>query len=175
MLAAEYPVRLVCRATGWPRSSLYHDAAPAADEGRLRRALARLAAWWPTYGYRWLTAMLRREGWMVNGKRIRRLMAEMGRQGKASVRRRRTTERRQPHPRWYRYPRPKPRGRPPLSSSLSCWSAGRRIRALPGLLPLFPALLGILLRVQSARSWDASRFAGGPWLPRGKRGNITPI
>ena len=56
----------------------------------MRRALGRLAARWPTYGYRRLTAMLRREGWSVNGKRVRRLMAEMGLQGKAPVRRRRT-------------------------------------------------------------------------------------
>ena len=61
MLSVEYPLRLICRATGWPRSSVYHDAAPAADEGRLRRALRRLAARWHTYGYRRLTVMLRRE------------------------------------------------------------------------------------------------------------------
>jgi transposase InsO family protein len=36
--------------------------------------------------------MLRREGWSVNGKRVRRLMAEMGLKGKAPVRRRRTTD-----------------------------------------------------------------------------------
>jgi transposase InsO family protein len=33
---------------------------------------------WPPHGYRRLTAMLRREGWSVNEKRVRRLMAEMG-------------------------------------------------------------------------------------------------
>jgi putative transposase len=71
-------VRLICRATGWPRSSVYQDAASVVDERRLRRALGRLAVRWPTYGYRRLTVMLRREGWSVNGKRVRRLMAEMG-------------------------------------------------------------------------------------------------
>jgi putative transposase len=99
-LAAEYPVRLICRATGWPRSSVHHDAAPAVDEGRLRRALGRLAARWPTYGYRRLTAMLRREGWSINGKRVRRLMAEMGLKGKAPPRRRRTTDSRHDFPRY---------------------------------------------------------------------------
>src|SRR4051812_37950832 len=39
-LAAGYPVRLICRATDWPRGSLYHAAAPAANEGRLRGAFA---------------------------------------------------------------------------------------------------------------------------------------
>jgi putative transposase len=77
----EYPVRLICRATGWPGSSVYHAAAPAVDEGRLRRAIGRLAPRWPTYGYRRLTIMLRREAWSVNGKRVWRLMAEIGLQG----------------------------------------------------------------------------------------------
>jgi putative transposase len=36
--------------------------------------------------------MLRREGWSVNGKRVRRLMTELGLQGKAPSRRRRTTD-----------------------------------------------------------------------------------
>ncbi|HLJ97311.1 MAG TPA: transposase [Gemmataceae bacterium] len=69
-LAAEYPVRFICPVTGWTRSGVYHEAVPTADEGRLRRALERLACQWPTYGYRRLTAMLRREGWAVNGKRV---------------------------------------------------------------------------------------------------------
>jgi transposase InsO family protein len=91
-LTADYPARLICRATGWPRSSLYLRAEPPADEGRLRQAVARLAGEWPTYGYRRLTAMLRREGWRVNGKRVRRVMAELGIQGKAPARRVRTTD-----------------------------------------------------------------------------------
>ena len=99
-LTADYPARLICRATGWPRSSVYHDAAPAADEGRLRRALARLAARWPTYGYRRLTAMLRREGWRINGKRVRRVVAALGIQGKAPARRVRTTDSAHAFPRY---------------------------------------------------------------------------
>jgi putative transposase len=99
-LAAEYPVRLICRATGWPCSSVYYEDAPAADEERLGRAIRRLAARWPTYGYRRLTAMLRREGWSVNQKRVRRLMAELGLKSKAPVRRRRTTDSRHDFPRY---------------------------------------------------------------------------
>ena len=91
-LAADYPARLTCRATGWPRSSLYRRAEPPADEGRLWQALARLAGEWPAYGYRRLTALLRREGWRVNGKRVRRVMAELGIRGKAPPRRVRTTD-----------------------------------------------------------------------------------
>jgi putative transposase len=66
----------------------------------LRRALRRLSARWPTYGYRRLTVMLRREGWSVNGKRVRRLMAEMGLRGMAPARRRRTTYSRHDLPRY---------------------------------------------------------------------------
>jgi transposase InsO family protein len=91
-LAESYPTRLICRATGWPRSSLYLGARPPADGERLRQALARLAGAWPTYGYRRLTALLRREGWQINGKRVRRVMAELGIQGKAPARRARTTD-----------------------------------------------------------------------------------
>jgi len=44
--------------------------------------------------------MLRREGWSVNGKRVRRLMAEMGLKGKPAARRRRTTDSRHDFPRY---------------------------------------------------------------------------
>src|SRR4051794_28974986 len=44
--------------------------------------------------------MLRRGGWAVNGKRVRRLMAEMGLKGKAPARRRRTTNSRHDFPRY---------------------------------------------------------------------------
>jgi putative transposase len=91
-LAAEYPCRLICLATGWPRSRIHYNAAPAPDEGRLRGALGRLAARWLTYGDSRPTAMLRRDGWAVNGKRVRRLMAPMGLQAKAPARRKRTTD-----------------------------------------------------------------------------------
>ena len=48
------------------------------EEERLRAAVLRLAGQWPTYGYRRITALLRRERWAVNGKRVRRLMRLMG-------------------------------------------------------------------------------------------------
>jgi transposase InsO family protein len=54
---------------------------------------------WPPGGYRRLTAMLRREGWAVNAKRVRRLMAEMGLKCRAPVRRR-TSDSRHDFPRY---------------------------------------------------------------------------
>jgi putative transposase len=96
-----HPARLVCRLLGFPRCALYRDAAPApADEAPLRTALQRLAGEWPTYGYRRLTALLRREGQRINAKRVRRLMAELGIQGTPPVRRKRTTDSNHAFPRY---------------------------------------------------------------------------
>jgi transposase InsO family protein len=90
LLAPEYPVKTICAVMELPRSSYYHKSSISADEA-LRTALLTQAEAWPTYGYRRLTAQLRREGWQVNHKRIRRLMHEMGLQGQAPQRKVRTT------------------------------------------------------------------------------------
>jgi putative transposase len=91
-LAADYPISLVCEVLDYPRSSFYYMEAPAeAEDARLREALARLAEQWPTYGYRRLTAQLKREGVAANSKRVRRLMAELGLAAKAPKRKVRTT------------------------------------------------------------------------------------
>ena len=100
-LAQQYPARLVCRLLDFPRCQLYRSPADAAEgDGPLREALTRLAGEWPTYGYRRLTALLRREGWAVNGKRVRRVMADLGLSGAAPVRRKRTTDSNHGFPRW---------------------------------------------------------------------------
>ncbi len=75
-LAAEYPVATICAALGYPRSSYYYQPHPD-DDTALRAELQRLAAEWPTYGYRRLTAQLRREWQTVNSKRVRRLVQLM--------------------------------------------------------------------------------------------------
>jgi putative transposase len=99
-LAAVYPIRLLCRLLDVPRSSLYYAARPAADEAMLKTALLDLAAEWPTYGYRRLTAMMRRLGWPVNAKRVRRWMDELGIQGTPPTRTKRTTDSRHAFPRY---------------------------------------------------------------------------
>jgi len=95
----QYPVRLVCRTLGYAHSSYYYRG-PARDEADLRAALVRLAGAWPTYGRLRLTAMLRREGWRVNPKRVRRLMHELGLCVQRPKRKRRTTNSQHPHPRY---------------------------------------------------------------------------
>jgi len=91
-LAGSYPVRLVCRLLGVPRSSVYYAPQPAADEAMLKTALLDLAGEWPTYVYRRLTAMLKRLGWRVNAKRVRRWMDELNLAGAPPVRKTRTTD-----------------------------------------------------------------------------------
>ncbi len=90
-LRGSYSDRLLCEALDVHRSSLYHEPRP--DEDRpLREALSELAGQWPTYGYRRLTVMLRREGHPVNAKRVRRLMSELGLSGEPPPRHPRTTD-----------------------------------------------------------------------------------
>jgi putative transposase len=92
MLADAYPLRLLCRLLGVPRSSVYYSARPAIDEAILKTALLDLAAEWPRYGYRRLTAMMKRLGWPVNAKRVRRWMDELHLCGATPQRRCRTTD-----------------------------------------------------------------------------------
>ena len=100
-LAKTYPIRLVCRLLGVPRSSVYYPARPLADdEAMLKTALLDLAGEWPTYGYRRLTAMMHRLDWPVNAKRVRRWMDELGIHGAAPVRKKRTTNSNHAFPRY---------------------------------------------------------------------------
>jgi putative transposase len=100
-LAKTYPIRLVCRLLGVPRSSVYYPARTVPDdEAMLKSALLDLAGEWPTYGYRRLTAMMRRLGWRVNGKRVRRWMEELGIDGAPPTRKKRTTNSNHAFPRY---------------------------------------------------------------------------
>jgi putative transposase len=110
-LRGAYPLADICRVLAAPRSSVYtHDrqtraAAPAASAAAVLRAhIEQIATTWPTYGYRRVTAQLRREAEPVRGtnrKRVHRLMQELGLMGKAPTRRRcRTTDSAHPYPRY---------------------------------------------------------------------------
>lgn len=82
---------LVCATLGLARSSYYHEG-ERGDDGDLRQAVVELAGQWPTYGYRRITAELRRAGWTANHKRVARIMAAMGLQAKTRRRKTRTTD-----------------------------------------------------------------------------------
>ena len=99
ILKDDYSIRLLCETLGMHRCNLYHEPRP--DEDRtVKEALRELAGAWPTYGYRRLTVMLRREGLKVNAKRVRRLMHELGICGEAPKRTPRTTDSSHLYPRF---------------------------------------------------------------------------
>ena len=89
-LQTDYPVKTICAVLDLARSTFYHTAA-AAEDGDLRTALLDLAGQYPTYGYRRLTALLKRTGWTANRKRVQRIMLEMGLQRPVKRRKTRTT------------------------------------------------------------------------------------
>ena len=74
-----YPIASLCRVLALPRSSHYYRPV-AKDESQLRAAIEAIAGRFPTYGSRRITQQLRRlpYAWLVNRKRIQRLMRLMG-------------------------------------------------------------------------------------------------
>ena len=54
----------------------WEEHAPLAQETSLRDAIQRLALEHRHYGYRRITALLKREGWLVNHKRVARILRE---------------------------------------------------------------------------------------------------
>ena len=77
MLKSDYPISLLCDLLAVSRSSFYYQRAEP-DERELREAVNQLAAQFPTYGSRRLTAQLGRAPYElpVNRKRVRRVMRE---------------------------------------------------------------------------------------------------
>ena len=78
VLAHGYPLTVACEIVGVPRSSYYYQPVKSPDEAKLKGAIKKTAAEWPTYGYRRITEQLRRGEWVVNRKRVQRLMRLMG-------------------------------------------------------------------------------------------------
>jgi putative transposase len=89
-LSAQYPISRICQVLDHPRSNCYYQPVER-DEQVLREAIEEIANEYPTYGYRRVTAQLRRQGWLVNTKRVRRIMREMDLQVKSKRKRQRTT------------------------------------------------------------------------------------
>ncbi len=78
----EYPeisIEKLCSLMGVSRSWYYQRPCATEKAGKdvaLREAIERIILEFPGYGYRRVTAALRREGWSVNHKRILRIMRE---------------------------------------------------------------------------------------------------
>lgn len=76
---AQLSLRQQCQLLGLPRSSLYYAAKPVDEEDlTLMRLLDQQYLRTPFYGVRRMTRWLREEEWMVNEKRVRRLLRLMG-------------------------------------------------------------------------------------------------
>ena len=65
--------RRACRALSQPRATQRYAATVVDDEEALTTALVELASRYGRYGYRRVTAMLQRDGWRVNHKRVERI------------------------------------------------------------------------------------------------------
>ena len=73
------PVTEQCALLGVPRSSYYHEPLPESDKNlQLMRVIDEAYLAQPFYGSRQMTRWLRRQGYRVNRKRVRRLMRLMG-------------------------------------------------------------------------------------------------
>jgi len=70
--------RRACRVLEQPRSSQRYVAGFSEDERLLVERIVALATEYGRYGYRRITALLRREGWRVNHKRVERLWRQEG-------------------------------------------------------------------------------------------------
>ena len=70
--------RFACRVLGQHRSTQRKVAVPVEDEAALTAAIIALALQYGRYGYRRIPAMLRRDGWTVNVKRVERIWRREG-------------------------------------------------------------------------------------------------
>jgi transposase InsO family protein len=104
--------------------------------------------------------MLRREGWSVNGKRVRRLMAEMGLKHEAPVRRRRTTDSRHDFPRY-----PNLVERLEVNRPDQVWVADITYIRLREEFVYLAVLMDVFTRRAGAGSWGAASIRGSPWRP----------
>ena len=70
--------RFACRVLGQHRSTQRKVAVLTEDEAALTGAIVALALQYGRYGYRRITALLRRDGWTVNVKRVERIWRREG-------------------------------------------------------------------------------------------------
>lgn len=81
--------RRACRVVEQPRSSQRHVSTKVCGDATLVQRIVALSRENPRYGYRRVCALLRREGWAVNKKRVQRLWREAGLQVPAIQQKRR--------------------------------------------------------------------------------------
>jgi len=69
---------LACRALGLTRSAYYRSSRESVQSRRIRKELIELSLKHPRYGYRRITALLRRDGFEINPKKVARIRREEG-------------------------------------------------------------------------------------------------
>jgi transposase InsO family protein len=67
-----------CRALGLSRSGYYRVKKASAESRRMRKGIIALSQKHPRYGYRRVTVMMRREGFVINTKRVQKVRREEG-------------------------------------------------------------------------------------------------
>ncbi len=88
----DYSQRRACRLLDQPRSTQRYSPEPPTTRAKaIRKRTLQLARKFPRYGHRRLTAELRREGWIVNRKCVRRICREEGLKIVVKSRKRRRT------------------------------------------------------------------------------------
>jgi putative transposase len=70
--------RRACRVLGQPRATQRRAPRASSEEEALSRRIVELATRYGRYGYRRITALLRRESWRLNHKRVERLWRREG-------------------------------------------------------------------------------------------------
>lgn len=90
-LAEKYGLsqRRICRVMGRSRSTVRYRRTPPADEPKLIREIKRLARKHARFGYRRVHALLIRQGWTVNLKRVHRHWLGLGLKRPVRLRKRR--------------------------------------------------------------------------------------
>lgn len=85
----EVSERRACQVLGQPRSSQRYAPRADEEEERLLQRIHELVQLHPRYGYRFIRALLAREGWRVNRKRVYRLWQQEGFQVRQKQRKKR--------------------------------------------------------------------------------------
>lgn len=84
-MSSRYPVTLLCRVAEVPRATYYKwrknaplREARQAKDADLKEHILAIHKLYPAYGYKRVRTALRKEGFAVNHKKVRRLMRELG-------------------------------------------------------------------------------------------------
>jgi putative transposase len=76
-LSSNYPIRLLCEVLNMPRSTVYYQPQVKPEDAAFLEAIERILMRWPFYGYRRVTAQMKRESYEIGERRVRRLLKEI--------------------------------------------------------------------------------------------------